>query len=358
MDGDKTVRNPAKRSGLREDLKESFIVQVKSAALKQLQEGHMIPSYFESPEGRAFLEANPAVLRRELTPRARLNEEHRADKSLESLEEPQLQDEAIEAVGTCQIDQPALLESRIALSEVKRSAPIKHTKKPTRVRSDTPPSRPARLPALPEKNPLEVDVIGQPRQRKVLLPKAIKRGKPGAIPNEHFLKVDAPSRRFVANAATAGLRANTNDRELKVKLNSLGSFEAFPEKCYFGKLRNGSTYEFKLQITNTGLDSTRFSIRQPKNKCIKVFFKPGPVAPGLQANLTVELQANLVEATSKDGQIHDLFQVVSESEILTIPVEARCLEENVYDHLAPALRATVTLKDVTAPFCKADSKSK
>ena len=50
--------------------------------------------------------------------------------------------------------------------------------------------------------PLKINVYGLPRSQKVPLPNAIKMAKPGVIPNERFLKIEAETKRPIKTVST------------------------------------------------------------------------------------------------------------------------------------------------------------
>lgn len=54
-------------------------------------------------------------------------------------------------------------------------------------------------------DPLKIDVFGNPRSEKVVLPAVIRMSKPGAEPNEKFVKVEGATRRTLKTASTAPL---------------------------------------------------------------------------------------------------------------------------------------------------------
>jgi hypothetical protein len=65
--------------------------------------------------------------------------------------------------------------------------------------------RGSKIKATPQKpsfDPLTIDVYGTPRTQKVPLPNAIKMTKPGAIPNERFLKIEAETKRPIKTVST------------------------------------------------------------------------------------------------------------------------------------------------------------
>lgn len=61
--------------------------------------------------------------------------------------------------------------------------------------------------------------------------------------------------------------------------SKLQGFEVIPEEVNFGMLREGSTYTFKFNLKNTGIELSHFKIKQPPPSTgIKVVYNPGPVS--------------------------------------------------------------------------------
>ncbi|XP_046847396.1 uncharacterized protein LOC124441020 [Xenia sp. Carnegie-2017] len=96
------------------------------------------------------------------------------------------------------------------------------------------------------------------------LPNVIMGGKPGALPNSQFLKIEDPVRRKVQTASVIG------------KNNTRG-FELSPPEVDMWVLKEGHTYVHSVILRNIGIDSCRFKVRQPSPSTgIKVLFNHGP----------------------------------------------------------------------------------
>jgi hypothetical protein len=74
-------------------------------------------------------------------------------------------------------------------------------------------------------------------------------------------------------------------------------------------------------LSNVGIDGTRFTVKKPSNPGITITHPKGLVAPGMSVTLTVRLNT----ANSSEKVISDEIQIVSESEILHVPVKAGTL---------------------------------
>jgi 3-methyladenine DNA glycosylase AlkD len=95
-----------------------------------------------------------------------------------------------------------------------------------------------------------------------------------------------------------------------------------PALCHFGKIKVNSAATSTLEMTNVGLDSARFVVKQAKDSLLQVKYKHGPVAPGMSVKLHLSLAPS-----SEPREITEILKVVSESEILQIPVHASILAE-------------------------------
>ncbi|KAI8925577.1 hypothetical protein BC831DRAFT_264334 [Entophlyctis helioformis] len=175
--------------------------------------------------------------------------------------------------------------------------------------------RPAEEARVPEGSPAKQAV-----PRKLNLPASIRAAKPGAEPNAKYLKQEAEARRKTMTASVSPM-IKTIDSNY-----GLGSFVVLPGKCKFGTVKPGCVFETTLTMTNVGIDSTRYGVRQPKHPWLHVEYKPGPVAPGMNTKMVIKMTVP-ADATGGDGtqgpvQLADEFQIVSESEILHIPITA------------------------------------
>ncbi|KAJ8331564.1 hypothetical protein O5D80_000476 [Batrachochytrium dendrobatidis] len=279
--------------------------------------------YFETPEGKAFLYHQ------------QLNDCCPAQKNIGSngIHFPQ-SSQSIELETTKANEQqhrPAPAAERIRHIPIKQTRPIKlaclvpsikKTANITTLAKKTTPSL--------ECTPLSIDtpLTSSPNKgRKLALPVSIRRSQPGAEPNVKYLKQELEARRQIQTSSTS-LLAKTNSNY------GLGGFAIHPSKCKFNIVSSAENAEMALTMTNIGIDSTRFFVRQPKCKGIKADFKPGPVAPGMATHIFVRVQSDLVatgalvnsKPDSMSIKITDELQIVSESEILHIPITVgKCL---------------------------------
>ncbi|XP_075760956.1 sperm-associated antigen 17 isoform X3 [Pelodiscus sinensis] len=175
------------------------------------------------------------------------------------------------------------------------------------------------IPFQPHARSLLVDAAGQPRKEKVKLPLSIQGGKPESVPKE---KVKDP----------VGGKVNT--ASVATATQYLCGFHLIPPKVIFGVLKEGCTYAATVILKNVGVDFMRFRVKQPPpNTGLRVIYKPGPVAAGLQAELEIEIYAMAigVEGSEGSGEISHRIEILTERETLFLPVEATVLTGNIYE---------------------------
>ncbi|KAH9247600.1 hypothetical protein BASA81_014778 [Batrachochytrium salamandrivorans] len=156
--------------------------------------------------------------------------------------------------------------------------------------------------------------------RKLILPKSLRASRPGAEPNQRYLKQEVEARRQVRTASTTVIK-NSNANY------GLGGFVVFPAYCRFGTIMQSGMAKVVLTMTNLGIDSTRYTVRQPKNAGIRAEFRHGIVAPGMSVQLIMLLHGadaakHSMAEESGNIKISDEIQIVSEREILHIPITA------------------------------------
>ncbi|XP_063954686.1 sperm-associated antigen 17-like isoform X2 [Lytechinus pictus] len=176
---------------------------------------------------------------------------------------------------------------------------------------------------------LLVDVNGEPRQESVRLPAAILGQKPGALPNNRFDELEDSVRRKIFTSSIAGAQAKGT-----ADLSRMRGFELVPGEVNFGTLREGCTYAFQVNLKNVGVDSCRYKIRQPPpGTGLQVVYTPGPVAAGMKAKLDLVLYAIAVgvEGESGRGSIDHHIEIITETELMYLPVSADVLTAAEYD---------------------------
>ncbi|XP_061176448.1 sperm-associated antigen 17-like isoform X2 [Saccostrea echinata] len=180
---------------------------------------------------------------------------------------------------------------------------------------------------------LKVNVLGQPRKNRVPLPAGIKGGRPGAIPNIKYISVEEPVRRKVNTSLVAGASIKGQNQ-----LSHMSGLILFPEEVEFGVLKEGCTYCYTVYLKNTGVDSCRFRIKQPPPATgLRIVYKPGPIAAGMSVELNVELYAIAVgvEGEMGVGSVRHDLEIVTQTDVLFLPISATVLTAYEYDHRSP-----------------------
>ncbi|XP_052493109.1 sperm-associated antigen 17 [Budorcas taxicolor] len=168
------------------------------------------------------------------------------------------------------------------------------------------------------------DVAGQARKQKVRLPHYLLSSKPKSQP-------------LTKTQDSVGGRVRTSS-VASAAINNINSspfgFHLLPPVVKFGVLEEGHTYATTVKLKNVGVDFCRFRVKQPPPSTgLKVTYKPGPVAAGLQADLRVELFAMAVGEDGTKGLAHisHNIEIMTEHDVLFLPVEATVLTSSNYD---------------------------
>nr|XP_004026481.4 sperm-associated antigen 17 [Gorilla gorilla gorilla]XP_055232730.1 sperm-associated antigen 17 [Gorilla gorilla gorilla] len=168
------------------------------------------------------------------------------------------------------------------------------------------------------------DVAGQARKEKVKLPHYLPSSKPKSQP---LAKVQDSVGGKVNTSSVASAAINNAK-------SSLFGFHLLPSSVKFGVLKEGHTYATVVKLKNVGVDFCRFKVKQPPPSTgLKVTYKPGPVAAGLQTELKIELFATAVGEDGAKGSAHisHNIEIMTEHEVLFLPVEATVLTSSNYD---------------------------
>ncbi|XP_041887114.1 sperm-associated antigen 17 isoform X3 [Corvus kubaryi] len=165
---------------------------------------------------------------------------------------------------------------------------------------------------------LMVDVTGQTRKEKVILPSYLQGKKPNIIPNK---KIEDPVAGKVSISSLATRQALT-------------SFHLIPPRVTFGVLKEGCTYATTVIMKNVGVNFSRFRVKQPPPYTgLRVMYTPGPVAAGLQVELEIEILAMVIGGKDSGGleEVSHDIEILTETETLLLPVKATVLASDVYE---------------------------
>ncbi|XP_044531471.1 sperm-associated antigen 17 [Gracilinanus agilis] len=283
---------------------------------------HIIPPYFQSEFGKIFLEQfhNLQAISKKLPPLQKTGE----DLSRNSSQSTSDIDPDSRAYKDTTQDASELLSLLVSESsvETKESISLFHSDYLTKSDIDSESSwMPVKIPT----QSLLQNAAGQPRKEKVKLPNYLKGSKP---------KKSLPLKKV---EDSVGGRVNTSS-VAAAALNSVKpppyGFHLLPPEVNFGVLKEGQTYATTVKLRNIGVDFCRFQVKQPPPSTgLKVIYTPGPVASGLQVDLQVEIFAMAVgeNAGKGIGTISYNIEIVTEHEILLLPVEATVLTPHAYD---------------------------
>ncbi|XP_036090922.1 sperm-associated antigen 17 [Rousettus aegyptiacus] len=200
------------------------------------------------------------------------------------------------------------------VEDVKESADQNHTEDVTESAAEPEPCVPVKIPT----QSLLQDVAGQARKERVRLPHYLLSSKPKFHP---FAKAQESVGGRVKTSSVASAAMNN------VNSSPFG-FHLLPPSVKFGVLKEGQTYAATVKLRNVGVDFCRFRVKQPPPSTgLKVTYKPGPVAAGLQVDLKVELFAMAMgEGRAKGStRISHSIEIMTEHGVLFLPVEATVL---------------------------------
>ncbi|XP_054547742.1 sperm-associated antigen 17 isoform X2 [Talpa occidentalis] len=214
-------------------------------------------------------------------------------------------------------DTPNLPED--ASKVISKATSQDHTEDSTKPRREPEPFEPLKIPT----QSLLQDVTGQARKEKVKLPHYLLSSKPRSRP---LAKVHNPVGGRVKTSSVEAATMNKPD-------SSPFGFHLLPSSVKFGMLEEGQTYTATVKLKNVGVDFCRFKVKQPPPSTgLKVTYKPGPVASGLQAELKVELFAMALGEDGAKGsvQISHNIEIMTEHDVHFLPVEATVLTSRNY----------------------------
>uniref|UniRef100_H2YTD8 Sperm-associated antigen 17 n=1 Tax=Ciona savignyi TaxID=51511 RepID=H2YTD8_CIOSA len=198
------------------------------------------------------------------------------------------------------------------------------------------------------------DASGQRRKDRVNLPTSIMSDKPGCVPNTKFITVEEPVRRKVKTSSVSGGLVQGHHKVAE------RGFQLLPPEVVFGILREGSTYSYTVRMRNTGIDLCRFRIKQPPpGTGIRVNYSPGPVAAGMETKIEIEVYAIAVgvEGDSGVGTINHHLEIITETDIMLLPITAIVLTAHDYDNRRESLPQGGTAPGVILSSSKPPSRS-
>lgn len=111
-------------------------------------------------------------------------------------------------------------------------------------------------------------------------------------------------------------------------------FNVMPSSLKFGALRADQTYELTVTLKNEDAVAQRLNIKQSGDHRIKAEqAEMGLVAPGMIRKIIVTVYSK------EPGQVKDIIQIVTKSDIYKIPIEATILNPDDYEREMQEQRA-------------------
>ncbi|KAE8621074.1 hypothetical protein XENTR_v10004672 [Xenopus tropicalis] len=302
-------------------------IQEQKETLEAMR-GRDIPPYFQSEMGRAFLDTQVPdmdLLSSRLPPFPQSQEREEQQESGSSGSDPAADLNHGEGPSSSEeSDEPTRSSSapRRDTEAAKEPPPyVPENSEPNFNWAEIIPPRNY----YPMARSLNFDVTGRPRKGKVKLPTSILSSKPASVPNiKHAVAEDAARHRGNMGSAPLGVCTRHVPR----------GFHLSPPAVQFGVLREGYTYTATVTIKNVGVDLCRFRVKQPPPSTgLRVTYTPGPVAPGMESDLEVELFAMAVGLGGPEGAAEwsHCIEIHSETEILFLPVTGTVLTDSVYE---------------------------
>ena len=148
----------------------------------------------------------------------------------------------------------------------------------------------------------------------------LMRGPPQHLPYHQDSAEYQQNESYVAAEGSAAFKSRTTSTFHGAKTNVFPTFAFLPHTSNFGNIRAGVTYRMTCVLTNKGHTNSRFQIQQPDQAPgvhMRILYRPGMVAPGLERRLEIELCA------LQEGKIEGCLVVRTESNVFRLPIHAR-----------------------------------
>jgi len=187
------------------------------------------------------------------------------------------------------------------------------------------PPQPARTSLPANAVPTAYDVTGAPRapSNRVALPAALGPSVQPELNQKHLLAELQSGQPRPAPKTSSTARQTWHSSTAP-----FASFVLQPAAVDLGAVRKGCTYRAVVSLTNAGSVTGRFQVIQPRPAAerddllhLRVLYRPGLVAPGLQRRLEVELYAGTA------GELQESIEVRSEQHVFHLPVRATVLSD-------------------------------
>ena len=190
--------------------------------------------------------------------------------------------------------------------------------------------------------------VGRGGQENRGSPEAVP-GKKGRIKLNRYNAEDSKVRRkmntsstFLQSKVVRGVGSGGPTEYLPAEiLQNAAAFEVTPEIINLGRLCAGCLYKTTAMVKNVGADTSRFRLtrrNQPLDGAgkydggrdsdihkMRVLYRAGPLAAGMHAKLDVEFAASGV------GEVADHFELVTEHQIIRVPIRAEIVQPLAHD---------------------------
>ena len=111
-------------------------------------------------------------------------------------------------------------------------------------------------------------------------------------------------------------------------------------QLWFGTLRTGAVYRLACFLKNLDVDVTRYIIKPVEGPVLKLWYKHGPLAPGMSVKIVVELRA------LAPLQLETFLDLRVKAHSIKVPIAARVLDAEEYDFLEEESRRLYGRKPV------------
>ncbi len=153
------------------------------------------------------------------------------------------------------------------------------------------------------------DIYGQPRAVAPILPPVHRVERAEAGLNESHLQAEGSALRVPGGKTSSGQLLRASGKLVK-------QFELTPAHIHFGTVQQGQVVHRTARLKNTSTGHARFSVDRPTLP-LKAIYKPGGIAAGMDALITVELCA------AQAGDFVGEVVVRSELNVITLTVSAK-----------------------------------
>eukprot|EP00879_Flechtneria_rotunda_P028296 GHRR01030395.1.p1 GENE.GHRR01030395.1~~GHRR01030395.1.p1 ORF type:complete len:283 (+),score=121.13 GHRR01030395.1:282-1130(+) len=160
-----------------------------------------------------------------------------------------------------------------------------------------------------------LDVYGQPRGASPTLPATYRKSTAPAGVNADYLAREAATMRTSKTSSSSLIQAHKAVGQQLV---------LSPGHIHFGSVAAGAVVHRSARLLNSCANVVRFTVVRPQLP-LRVLYKPAPLAPGMEAVLTVELVAE------EPGDYVGEVTVNSEINVLALTVSAKVLPNTAAD---------------------------